>query len=193
GGGSIEDLWAFNEEIVARAIYSSKIPVVSAIGHEVDFTIADFVADLRAPTPSAAAELIVPDRAELIDNIRNFCYTAKQFVSERLELEKQNIRSLLRSYAFNRPLDMLRTHSQHLDDLRKSLARSVSHQSTLTQERVRSLDLRLAALNPNSILRRGYSVVTRAGAMVSSAVSLHAGDNVNIRFHDGARDATVKE
>jgi exodeoxyribonuclease VII large subunit len=193
GGGSLEDLWSFNEEVVARAIYSSKIPVVSAVGHEIDYTIADFVADLRAPTPSAAAEMVVPDSAEFVGKIRNFYYTGKQFLLERLGLEKQNIRSLLGSYAFNKPLDLLRRNSQHLDDLRRSLYRNISHRSTLLAERYGSLQHRLASLNPDAVLNRGYAVISHNKEVVGRAAMLHAQDDIDVKFHDGIVPATVKE
>ena len=112
GGGSLEDLWAFNEEIVARAIAASRIPVVSAVGHEIDFTIADFVADLRAPTPSAAAEMVVPDRAELLELLRNYEYTMRQEALQLIDTHRERVRSLLSSYAFNRPRDAVREHVQ---------------------------------------------------------------------------------
>ncbi|MEJ2055013.1 MAG: exodeoxyribonuclease VII large subunit, partial [Calditrichaceae bacterium] len=116
GGGSLEDLWAFNEEIVARAIHNSEIPVISAVGHEIDFTIADFVADLRAPTPSAAAELSVPDSAELQANILFVHKRLKSLVQSKIDIQRDKITNIYRSYGFKRPLDTLRQYSLQVDD-----------------------------------------------------------------------------
>src|SRR3990172_9779705 len=121
GGGSLEDLWAFNEEVVARAIYQSSIPVISAVGHEIDFSISDFVADLRAPTPSAAAEIAVRDRSEILDILGNYCYSMKQNMTERVKTFRDRIGSLLASYSFNRPKDLLLQYSQRIDEIERSL------------------------------------------------------------------------
>ena len=126
--------WAFNEEAVARAIYNSKIPVVSAVGHEIDFTIADFVADLRAPTPSAAAELVVRSRSELFEIVRNFQYTIHQIVVEKLKTERERIRTFVGSYAFNRPVDFVRQRIQQVDELERTLSRLIQHNIALTKQ-----------------------------------------------------------
>jgi exodeoxyribonuclease VII large subunit len=191
GGGSMEDLWAFNEEAVAEAIFRSKVPVVSAVGHEVDFTIADFVADLRAPTPSAAAEMVVPDRAELVEILRNFQYTAKQNVTERLSSEQAKIRSLISSYSFNRPLDLVRRYSQQLDESRRTLSRTVEQALALLQQRTTSLRLRLGSLDPDRVLQRGYALVLKENAAVGRASELKSRERVRLRFHDGECGATV--
>jgi len=192
GGGSLEDLWAFNEEVVARAIARSAIPVVSAVGHEIDFTIADFVADLRAPTPSAAAELVVPDRGELVENVRNFWYTAQQAVQTRLRREKDEIAALLKSYAFNKPFDLLSRHSQRVDELQRSMEQSAAHVSALVRQRVRSLEQRLSALSPEAVLARGYAIVTRGGTVVGDSARLKPADEIEIRMRDGDVPATVR-
>ena len=192
GGGSFEDLWPFNEEIVARAIYHSKIPIVSAVGHEIDFTIADFVADLRAPTPSAAAELVVPDRAEIIENIRSFCYTAGQALTDTLASERDKIQSLLHSYAFNRPIDQLRQHSQRLDEYRRVLSNSIANKINLDQRQLLSFRQRIASLNPVTILKRGYVVVRRGEKIISNASLLSNNEAVQMQFHDGDVAAVVK-
>jgi len=192
GGGSLEDLWAFNEEIVARAIFNSRIPIVSAVGHEIDFTIADFVADLRAPTPSAAAELVVPNGSELIGILRNFYYNSEQIVSDKLSSERDNIRALLGSYSFNRPFDLVRQQSQRVDDLRQTLARTMTHRFNLVQQHTLSLDQRMASVNPELILKRGYAIVMRDGESVGSANKLHRDDVVHVRFHDGKVPAKIQ-
>jgi exodeoxyribonuclease VII large subunit len=193
GGGSLEDLWAFNEEIVARAIYNSKIPVVSAVGHEIDYTIADFVADFRAPTPSAAAELIVPDRREVIEYIRNFCYNNERLVENLIKSQKQRISSLLVSYVFNRPKNMLQQHNQRLDDLQRSLQQIVSHTISIKQEQYSSFHHRIISLNPAAVLKRGYAMVYRNGVVVDRVKKLQPRDNVSLHFHDGDASAEIKK
>jgi len=191
GGGSLEDLWAFNEEIVARAIYASAVPVVSAVGHEIDFTIADFVADLRAPTPSAAAELVVPDRTKVIELLRNYCYTADRSVEHTLSTEKEAITNLLRSYSFNRPADILRQHIQHLDEMQSSMEQALSHRIALTSQSVQSLQKRIESVHPRRILERGYSLVRRDGKIMTRVKFLHEKDEIEIEMSDGTTFAQV--
>lgn len=192
GGGSIEDLWAFNEEIVARAIYASNIPVVSAVGHEIDFTISDFVADLRAPTPSAAAELTVPDIAELVEIVRNFHYTSAQLIREFITSRKRNIVSLLESYSFNKPVDLLRQHSQRIDELRRSMGRIIMHEFSVAADQAESLRKRLISLNPAAVLERGYAIVYRNDSVIQRAHELGGEDKVKITFHDGTKSAVIE-
>lgn len=135
GGGSLEDLWAFNEEIVARAIYNSNIPVISAVGHEIDWTISDFVADVRAPTPSVAAELVIARKAELIDRL-------------------EGIEKKLRSY----PLDILKEYEQELDNIADTLALHFEHYIKLKGENIKLLSEKIGLLSPLNILKRGYSI-----------------------------------
>jgi exodeoxyribonuclease VII large subunit len=193
GGGSLEDLWAFNEERVARAIYNSKIPIVSAVGHEIDFSIADFVADLRAPTPSAAAELIVRDRTELLEDIGNLCYTMRGAIDIQFSTFRERVASLLTSYSFNRPRDLVREFSQRVDDIDRSLGVSFNHIAQTTHQRYDSLRHQLQALNPHDVLRRGYSIVRKEGQIVSSARLLHRGDEAEIQFHDGTIGVQVEK
>lgn len=192
GGGSLEDLWAFNEEAVARAIYASKIPVISAVGHEIDFTIADFVADLRAPTPSAAAELVVKNREEVIEIVRNFHYTATENLQRRIESERGNIRNLFESYSFNKPYDLVRQFSQKVDEFDRTLKRTVGHRLAIDHERILSFHKRLHILNPDHVLQRGYAIVQRQGQFITSSKKLHAGDIVSMKFHDGEVPARVE-
>ena len=186
GGGSLEDLWAFNEEIVARAIAASTIPVVSAVGHEIDFTIADFVADLRAPTPSAAAELVVRDTKALLDILRGFCYTMQQNLDGLLNLHKQRIQHLLKSYALNRPIDLLRQFNQRLDELNKSLVTATQHKFDMAYTRHQGLFHRVASLDPHQVLKRGYAIVAREGHIIGSSKVVKPKDVLEIRFHDGS-------
>lgn len=191
GGGSLEDLWAFNEEIVARAIYHSKIPIISAVGHEIDFTIADFVADLRAPTPSAAAELVVKDKLDIFENIRNFCYTMEQDLGNTIQSRKEKIASLIASYSFNRPKDLIQQNAQRIDELDRHLDQVINYKINILHERSNSLGKRLESLNPESVLERGYSIIYRSQDIISRANKLKSGDDIRIRFHDGEKTAAV--
>ena len=185
GGGSLEDLWAFNEEVVARAIYRSHIPVVSAVGHEIDFTIADFVADLRAPTPSAAAELVVRDRVSLLEIVRENWYTLNDRMLEMVRNRKESILSLLKSYSFNKPIDLLRQFSQQVDDLDRGLRTRVEHKFALLKASTESLRSRALALDPNLVLKRGYTIIYKDARFIVSSKSLESDDVIDIKFHDG--------
>lgn len=191
GGGSLEDLWAFNEEVVARAIYDSKIPIISAVGHEVDFSISDFVADVRAPTPSAAAELVVPDRVKIIESVGNSCYTMQQRVAERIRSSKERVLSLTKSYSFNLPLQLVREYSQRVDDLERMLLTTMGHRFLLLRSKAHELQNRLHSLHPEAVLKRGYTIVYREGRIINSAHRLHAKDAVEIKFHDGKATSIV--
>ncbi len=192
GGGSLEDLWPFNEEPVARAIYASRIPVISAVGHEIDFSIADFVADLRAPTPSAAAEMVVKDRTELIEVLRNMWYTIQHNVEERVSALHEVVKGSVASYAFNRPKDLLREASQRVDELERALSLSSAHILGLASQNQTSLVRRLEALSPKSVLKRGYAIVRKGKEMVTSAKRLSKGDAASIEFHDGTVTTNVE-
>jgi exodeoxyribonuclease VII large subunit len=193
GGGSLEDLWAFNEEIVARAIYASKIPIISAVGHEIDFSIADFVADYRAPTPSAAAELAVRDRTELLEDIGNLCYTMRGALDTQLTKLRERTASLVTSYSFNRPKDTIREFSQRVDELERSLGISCAHGVQRVQQKYFSLQQQLQALNPGGVLKRGYAIVRKEGRIVSRSGGLRYGDAALIQFHDGTVGVKVEK
>lgn len=192
GGGSLEDLWPFNEEKVARAIYASKIPIVSAVGHEIDFTISDFVADLRAPTPSAAAELVVPDRTELLANLANICYTIQQNVEEIIDRNSLSIRGLVNSYSFNYPKQTVLHYTQRLDELERTLGSVLEHYSDRSENRLISLRKRLESVGPKNILRRGYALVRKDMSIVRSSHELKPDDHAVIEFHDGEVPAKVE-
>ena len=191
GGGSIEDLWAFNEEVVARALYQSRIPVMSAVGHEIDFTIADFVADVRAPTPSAAAELVVKDKQTILEIIRQYCYSMHDVILDRVRNQRDTIRHLLKSYAFNRPVDSLRQYTQRLDELDRAISLSSSHNLEVAQTRLEGLHHRIASLDPSRTLKRGYAIVRKDGQAVGSTRILQKSDRVEIQFHDGDATSTI--
>jgi len=187
GGGSIEDLWAFNDETVARAICESPVPVVSGVGHEIDFTIADFCADVRAPTPSAAAELITPNR----DDYRLTIDAHAARLNEIMELRLAEARSALdmnaRELQLLSPQTRLAGLRQQLRDANGALAAALGHRSALWRERMDSAAARLNALNPLAVLERGYAVVRHAktGAIVRSVKQVKAGDPLSVRVKDG--------
>lgn len=191
GGGSLEDLWAFNEEIVARAVFASTIPVISAVGHEIDFSISDFVADLRAPTPSAAAELAVKDKSEVVELIRNFCYTMNTSMINSIESYKNTVSNLTQSYSFNKPHDMLRQRSQQIDELQNRLTRNMLHSFSMTKQQVNFLASRIKTTNPKSILKRGFAIVHQNENIVSSAKKSIPAKPATIEFHDGIIEAEI--
>lgn len=191
GGGSIEDLWAFNEEIVARAIYSSEIPIISAVGHETDFTIADFVADLRVPTPSAAAEMAVPNEIELKSSLQMTSGKLLASLNHLCQIKRSKLEQVTSSKAF-------REFSSVLDDKRllvDSLIREciLVCERIITKERNRyvSFASKLEAMNPMSVLNRGYSIVTKNSISVKSAAELSVGDRLNLVLSDGSVDCQV--
>jgi exodeoxyribonuclease VII large subunit len=194
GGGSIEDLWAFNEEVVARAIAASAIPVISAVGHETDFTIADFVADVRAPTPSAAAEMATADEEE---SRRLFVTLGRRLVAGYLRYfrdERQRFDALLSGPALRRPFRLLVEGREALADHRQRNARAMGLALRRAGERMAAHSGRLQALSPLAVLGRGYSVVSRAdGAVVKDSAQLSPGEEVVMRFSRGTALAKVKE
>lgn len=187
GGGSIEDLWAFNEETVARAIFTSRIPVVSAVGHEIDFTIADFVADLRAPTPSAAAELSVKDAGELMDTIRNRVTMCQRSLSSILEQKRERLAYLSKRYGIARVIDMVNQKRQTADDYQRRLSTSLTHAISMRGQRFEGLGKRLAGLDPSAVLRRGYAITRRLPDknIVSSIRDISLYDRLSVEFSDG--------
>ncbi|MCS3755550.1 exodeoxyribonuclease VII large subunit [Salinibacter ruber] len=191
GGGSTEDLWAFNEEVVARALDASNLPVVSAVGHESDVTIADLVADERAATPSAAAERVVPDRRDVTDRVRALHDRLRSRVMGRLQDARQRVDALVASRAFHAPARRLEQHRQHLDALVDRLGRGGARAVDRAHTRLAHLRDRLHALDPEQPLRRGYVHLTQDGTSVQSAESLQDGDRVRLHFQDGHRDAEV--
>ena len=195
GGGSLEDLWAFNEEIVARAIFRSGIPVVSAVGHEIDFSISDFVADMRAPTPSAAAELVVPEKDELMERIRSQLVKVYSRVKGDIELDQERLKRILSSYGFRRPLDQIRQYQQHLDDLYRTLERAQNHHIEMLRGKTESLTDRLNSLAPDSILKRGFSICYRDedGSIVRKSGDLSEQEKIRVRFYKGHIRGTVDE
>ncbi|RMG63853.1 MAG: exodeoxyribonuclease VII large subunit [Calditrichaeota bacterium] len=185
GGGSLEDLWAFNEEVVARAIFESRIPVISAVGHEVDFSIADFVADRRAPTPSAAAEMAVKDRVELLGVLRYYQEKLASLLLNRVQQSRERIQAIQNSYAFRKPGDLIYQKMLQVDELERALQRSLQHFLALRRQRLDSLRLQLDALNPTAILQRGYSITFKDGQIVRDIDQLQVLDIVQVRLARG--------
>ncbi len=189
GGGSIEDLWAFNEEITARAIYASKIPVISAVGHETDFTIADFVADLRAPTPSAAAEIAVPSAIEL----RNRIDTDKNRISRNMAGRIEGNRLLLERFKMRTPKDRIDDANLRIDSLIKSMDSSLKMKTMHLKRELSSAAAKLDALSPLQTLARGYSIpTTEDGTVIRSAKEMKGGTEFTLRMKDGSADCIVK-
>ncbi len=194
GGGSIEDLWEFNDEGLARAVYNSEIPVISAVGHETDFTICDFVADMRAPTPSAAAELAVPDANELqyaLSALKNrmFLNVSSGIADRRSRLEYLTSKGTLKS-----PDEMLSNRSQRLDTAFSKMLSSYENRIGGKKVEFISAATALSKLDPMSVLMRGFAFVSdKNGKNVYSSQSLAKGDKINVRFHDGSAVCEVKE
>lgn len=194
GGGSIEDLWEFNDEGLARAVYNSDIPVISAVGHETDFTICDFVADMRAPTPSAAAELAVPDANELqyaLSALKNrmFLNVSSGIADRRSRLEYLTSKGVLKS-----PDEMLSNRSQRLDTAFSKMLSSYENRIGGKKVEFISAATALSKLDPMSVLMRGFAFVSdKNGKNVYSSQALEKGDKINVRFHDGSAVCEVKE
>lgn len=194
GGGSIEDLWAFNDEAVAQAIFAARRPIISGVGHETDFTIADFVADLRAPTPSAAAELAVPDVTELLPLVRDLQRELQRHMQRMVQQQQWQVNNLTRALRHLSPQARLRSNWQQLDSLTLRLDRSI--RQDLAQRRA-DLAVGLAQLqtvSPLATLARGYAIVRRDnGQLVRRASDVRPGDALQIQVSDGAIYATVQE
>lgn len=217
GGGSLEDLWPFNEEIVARAVASSRIPVVSAVGHETDFSICDFVADLRAPTPSAAAEIIMPESAGIEAEINRYASQMQAALQRRLALSCErldrlaqsrqlsnpyeivklrcdNLKRLIESRALTNPYYLVESRTQYLDLLESKLARASVRLHAGMENRLSQAAAKLDALSPLKVLGRGYALaLDRNGQAVQSVKKIRTGDLLDLRMHDGKLKANVTE
>ena len=191
GGGSLEDLWPFNEEVVARAIYNSEIPIISAVGHETDFTIADFVADLRAPTPSSAAELANPDIFELKEKINSYKQRSRMALKKKLEVMKLRYEKLVASQVFKDPYKKINDYSLVLDKNIKALEVSVKNAYSKAKEKFVEKTARLDALSPLKTLTRGYSIAEKQGKIIKSKNDLNKDDEISLRFFDGEKHAKI--
>jgi len=192
GGGSIEDLWAFNDESVARALAASAIPTISGVGHEVDFTIVDFVADERAPTPSAAAASATPDRSELMGQLRSLTQSLQQRATRRIGREVRAVTHLRRRLDLVHPQRRLDEQRQRLDERERRLHLTVRRVLARRTEQRMAAVQRLESLNPLRILRRGYSIVRReSGEIVSDPVRVSAGEVLDVRAARGSYTVVV--
>jgi exodeoxyribonuclease VII large subunit len=194
GGGSIEDLWAFNDENVARTIAASVAPVISGVGHETDFTIADFVADLRAPTPTAAAELATPDQVELRSSLLETLISLARVMAGVAQDRRWSLEELNRRLERSSPEGRLRTDRQRLDELIRRGGMVLDHRVQLQRTRLVGMQQQLVALSPQGVLGRGYAVVTKEeGGVVRRVKDVEAGDALNVRVSDGEFGAEVKK
>ncbi len=191
GGGSLEDLWPFNEEIVARAIYDSELPIISAVGHETDFTIADFVADLRAPTPSAAAELAVTDISELEYNINLFQRRLRMALKRKTEVMRLRYEKCLNSKVYKEPLQKISDYYLEIDRLMKSIENSTVKKLKDSKLEATKLITKLDTLSPLKTLTRGYCLTESNGNVITKAEELKKDMEIDLKFQDGTAKAKV--
>jgi exodeoxyribonuclease VII large subunit len=185
GGGSLEDLWPFNEEIVAKAIFNSHIPVVSAVGHEIDFTIADFVSDLRAPTPSAAAEMVLPFDHEIREWLFDVQHRQKKRMIENISRLRTEIVNIQNSYSFRRPKDILQSYILQIEEITQRIFLAINNKSAKERVIIENFKNQLQSLNPYNVLGRGYSMVLKNEKLVSSIDLIEINDKISIKLKDG--------
>jgi len=191
GGGSLEDLWPFNEEIVARAIFNSKIPIVSAIGHETDFTISDFTADLRAPTPSSAIEILLPDVEEIKKFINMLNKRSINSIINILNIQKTELNQIKNRQIFKRPFDKIYSNKQELDHLTFKLQSLMKEKLTLTKKQLEILDSKLKSINPKAILKMGYSIIVKDNKTIKDSKEVDVDNDINIVLYKGKLDAKI--
>lgn len=191
GGGSLEDLWPFNEEIVARAIYNSEIPIVSAVGHETDFSISDFVADLRAPTPSAAAEIVVPNIVNIKQNLDTYNIRLKNSLKKKVEIMKMRYEKCMKSRIYTDSLKIVNDNYLKLDIITKSIINSMNKKMQLSKTEAIKNFSKLDALSPLKTLSRGYSILEKDTRIVKDAQELQKDDIVKIRLSNGNKEAKI--
>ncbi|MCL2699992.1 MAG: exodeoxyribonuclease VII large subunit [Defluviitaleaceae bacterium] len=191
GGGSLEDLWSFNEEAVARAVYASKIPVVSAIGHETDYCITDFVADMRAPTPSAAAEMCIPSASDLRRGLAGASHRLDIAIDQKLENGRRAVERLAERLSPRALLESVYNRQIYVEQLFSKITRDMGHKSQIARLRLEKLMGGIDAVAPAAVLARGYSLVYGKYGLKTAAAQLSAGDEVVIQFHDGKARAEI--
>ncbi|MDD3821944.1 MAG: exodeoxyribonuclease VII large subunit, partial [Bacilli bacterium] len=193
GGGSIEDLWAFNEESVARAIFACPIPIVSAVGHEIDFTISDLVADLRAPTPTGAAEIVVPNITDILNYISQVKIRISEAIKNKIEQEQLKLTQLKTAYVLKKPLAIYEIKGQKLDNLVERLVSIMTNKITYAKSNCFNLIKQLEILNPLKVIQRGYAVVKKQAVTISMVNKLKIDDLIDVYLKDGLVKATIKE
>lgn len=193
GGGSLEDLWPFNEEIVARAIFASDIPVISAVGHEVDYTISDFVADLRAPTPSAAAELVMPRKKDLEGNVKAMADRMILHMKNRLEFLEERLENLKESYVLRAPLNVFTQLRQHIDDLIADVYSAMDRVMIRKSRDLSEVSGKMGALSPLSVLERGYSITFKNGEALKNVSDVLPGDTIETKLSVGSVKSRVEK
>ena len=191
GGGSLEDLWPFNEEVVAHAIFESELPVISAVGHETDFTIADFVADLRAPTPSAAAELAVPNISDILMELEKYNNRYRNSLKKKTEFMRLRYEKCMASRVFKEPMQKINERYILIDMKVKQIQNSVNNKVKDNKTKMVELITKLDTLSPLKTLARGYSLVQMDGKVINSASQLHIDDELILKFHDGETNVKV--
>lgn len=194
GGGSLEDLWAFNEEVVVRAICGSRIPVVSAVGHEVDFTLSDLAADLRAPTPTAAAALVVPDRKELLEGLAVRRASLLTQLDRRIVLWNERLKRINQSYSFKRLPGRINDERLKIDELLHRCEISIGRKVQTKRTAVTAMAAQFNALSPEAVLKRGFSIARKTdGSLVRSSQELNIEDTINLIFAKGKAAAVIRE
>lgn len=193
GGGSIEDLWAFNEEIVADAIYKCEIPIISAVGHEIDFTISDFVSDLRSPTPTAAAELAVPNTIDIINNINQMKLRLGKSINNKLEVNKSKLNALVNSYVLRNPKGLYEIKAQKLDILIDKLEANITRVFESKSMRYISVIDKMEALNPIRTLKRGYTITRYNDQTINNIDNLKKDDLLETEFENGKVISKIME
>ncbi|MFH1783996.1 MAG: exodeoxyribonuclease VII large subunit [bacterium] len=195
GGGSLEDLWGFNDERVARAIYTSKLPVISAVGHEIDFTISDFVADVRAATPSAAAELVVKNKEDIVKTVEYYRNRLKMNLEHLYEKYHTRYQRVIESKIFRKPVEYINQLQQEVDDLTEQIRQSFAHFVEIKKKEFHLFTEKLSILNPLSILARGYSVTYKMPqeTIVKDSEEVSTGDSIKIKLNKGELICDVKE
>ena len=193
GGGSIEDLWAFNDEELANTIYNAKTPIISAVGHEVDFTICDFVSDLRAPTPTGAAELAVPNMSDIMINLEHLKIRLNESLNKKIDYNKLLLNNLKNSFVLKNPMLLYENKKQNIDLYYEKLNNMMNYRLERTNTKFSNLINKLELLNPLSVLSKGYSVTYKDDKVIKDASKLKKNDSVTIRLYNGLFEAKVEE
>jgi exodeoxyribonuclease VII large subunit len=193
GGGSLEDLWAFNEEEVARAIFASEIPIISAVGHEVDYTISDFTADVRAATPSAAAELVMPRKTDLEEAIESLTGRMTSAVKAKIDISEKEVKGLSSRYVLKDPVNMFVQKEQEVDDLLKALVSGINRIADNGVSRLAVLAGKMKTLNPLGVLERGYSITFKEGKPETEALAFSPGEVIETRLAKGKLTSRVEK